>query len=167
MRYSTIFLTVVTSRLDVYSAVSKTWCMRKEGILQAMSERGIDPENISMLYDQDDDDKCCTMLTALLKKKGHPQAFFATNDMLALDVYKAAYNAGLRIPDDVSVIGYDNIQVADRLYPPLTTYLLPAKEMCRIAVDTLVRRIEGKEIIHSPVFEGRIIQRDSVRKIND
>ena len=140
---------------------------RYNGIIQAMEERNIDPQSISMLYDLNDDEKCCATLTALLKKPDHPKAFFAANDMLALDVYKAAYNAGLRIPDDISVTGYDDIPVADRLFPPLTTYLLPAKEMCRIAVDTIVKRIEGKEPTYSPILEGKIIKRDSVRKIND
>jgi LacI family transcriptional regulator len=72
-----------------------------------------------------------------------PTAIFAFSDRIALGVYHAAVLRGLRIPDDLSVIGFDNQHsVADGLFPGLTTMAIPHREMGAWGVRALVRRIE-------------------------
>lgn len=74
----------------------------------------------------------------LLDMDDPPTAIFCFNDRVALGVYEAAAERGLRIPDDLSVVGFDNDEIAATLLPPLTTLVLPHDEMARWAVDRLL-----------------------------
>ena len=66
---------------------------------------------------------------ALLALDQPPDGIFCANDLMAIGVYEALKEAGKRIPDDVAVVGYDDQEIARHLDPPLTTVLLPHREM--------------------------------------
>ena len=72
-------------------------------------------------------------------------AVFASNDQMALGVYHAAREAGRRIPEDLSVVGFDDIPEAAHFWPPLTTVLQDFTELGRRSVERLVAEIEGGE----------------------
>ncbi|HEX5789345.1 MAG TPA: LacI family DNA-binding transcriptional regulator [Woeseiaceae bacterium] len=67
-----------------------------------------------------------------------PTAIFTGNDEMAIGVYQAVRQAGLRIPEDLSIVGFDDSPMATRIWPPLTTVRLPIVHMGRIAVQLLV-----------------------------
>ena len=99
----------------------------------------------------------------LLSLSERPTAVFAGNDVSAVGVYQALYRAGLRVPQDVSVVGYDDIELARYLTPPLTTIHQPQEELCRQAVDTLLERIQGADDAPRIIsLEPTLIQRESV-----
>jgi LacI family transcriptional regulator len=75
---------------------------------------------------------------ALLALKPRPTAIFCGNDEMAAGVYKAARDAGLAIPADVSVVGFDDSAMASRLYPLLTTVRLPIHDMGQMAAAKLI-----------------------------
>jgi LacI family transcriptional regulator len=102
--------------------------------------------------------------TELLSLPGRPTAIFAASDQMALGVYEAARQQGLRIPDDLSVIGFDDLPEAGWASPPLTTVRQPLSEMGSLAARTLVRLIRG-ETVESPRIElsTRLVQRASVQ----
>ena len=82
----------------------------------------------------------------LLSATNRPTALFCFNDRMAMGAYHAAAELGLRIPQDLSVVGFDNQElIADGLRPGLTTVALPHYEMGAWAVDALIARIEGHE----------------------
>lgn len=81
--------------------------------------------------------------TDLLSLGDRPTAIFAGNDMQALGVYEAARTLGLSIPDDVSVVGYDDIQVASWVSPALTTVHQPLTEMAEEAARLVLRLRDG------------------------
>jgi DNA-binding LacI/PurR family transcriptional regulator len=68
-------------------------------------------------------------------------ALFAFNDISAMGAIRACREAGLRVPEDISVVGFDDIQSAAYQNPALTTVRQPLREMGRIAAETLLRRI--------------------------
>ena len=72
-----------------------------------------------------------------------PKALFAINDMYALGAYAGARDRGLAVPDDVSVVGFDDIFLAEVAQPALTTVRQPLREMLRTTVTMLVDRLEG------------------------
>ena len=80
---------------------------------------------------------------ALMQLPAPPTAIFCSNDMMALGSYEALRTLGLRIPDDVSVVGYDDRELAQFLHPPLTTVLLPHYEMGATAVELLLEFVES------------------------
>lgn len=80
----------------------------------------------------------------LLERKVKFTALFAYNDLSAIGAIGAFREAGLRIPEDVSVIGFDDIPVGTYILPALTTIRQPLKQMGQIAAKTVVEQIEGK-----------------------
>ncbi|MBG6184248.1 LacI family transcriptional regulator [Arthrobacter sp. CAN_A214] len=95
-----------------------------------------------------------------------PTAIFAASDQMALGVYEAARQRGLRVPDDLSVVGFDDLPEAGWAAPPLTTVRQPLAEMGVLAARTLTRLING-ETIESPRIElsTKLILRESVRAL--
>lgn len=79
--------------------------------------------------------RCGEELLALPKP---PTAIFAGNDEMAVGAYQAVRRAGLRVPDDVSIVGFDDAPIATRIWPALTTVRLPIRHMGRTAVQLLV-----------------------------
>lgn len=102
----------------------------------------------------------------LLQCQQYPTAIFACSDTIAVGVYQVAWQHGLRIPEDISVIGYDNIMLSQYLTPPLTTIHQPKAELGKLAVETLLQRIkmpdqEYKTLMLTP----QLIERQSVKKV--
>jgi LacI family transcriptional regulator len=85
-------------------------------------------------------------MTVLLGLKEVPTAVVAYNDLIAVGAMDAIKHAGLRVPDNVSVVGFDDINVAAEVNPPLTTVHVHKKTMGSIAVQRLVQIIKKKEM---------------------
>jgi LacI family transcriptional regulator len=83
---------------------------------------------------------------ALLRLPEPPTAIFAGSDLQAMGVYRALYELGLRVPDDVSVVGFDDIPLASLLTPALTTVRQPVREMGALATRMLLRIIAGETL---------------------
>jgi LacI family transcriptional regulator len=127
--------------LDIPAAVG-----RLEGYKSALNDYGIsfDPELVS--YDESRQDNGYQCALQLLKKENRPSALFCFNDRTAMGVYEAIRNLGLKIPDDVAVIGFDNQEIiAAHLYPALTTMELPHYQMGVWTVQKLVEILAGVE----------------------
>lgn len=75
---------------------------------------------------------------ALLRRPDRPTAVFAGNDLQALGLYEAARELGLRIPEDLSVVGFDDLPVAPWVGPPLTTVRQPLTEMAEAAAKLVL-----------------------------
>lgn len=93
-----------------------------------------------------------------------PDAIFCASDPLALDAIYALTDIGLKVPEDVAVVGYDNIPIAEMLNPRLTTVAQPFAEMGRSAVDLLVDMIEGRASMDNSVhiYAPSLVKRNSV-----
>ncbi len=94
----------------------------------------------------------------LLKLSPRPTAVFCANDHMAAGVMAAAHRAGLRIPDDLSVVGFDDIPLARQIWPALTTVRQPLHQMAHLAARLLIRRLRGQE----PGDEERVINAQPV-----
>ena len=81
----------------------------------------------------------------LLAGKNMPTAVMCSNDMTAIGVLHAMYRAGLRVPDDLSVIGFDDIHIAEVTIPPLTTVQMSRFDLARAAVTALRACAESTE----------------------
>jgi LacI family transcriptional regulator len=76
----------------------------------------------------------------LLQMEPRPSAIFAGNDEMAAGVLQAARHLNLAVPEDLSVVGFDDFQIASRLWPTLTTVRTPTREIGRLAVERLIGR---------------------------
>lgn len=88
----------------------------------------------------------------LLARPDRPTAIFAGSDLQAMGVYEAARQAGLKIPGDLSVVGFDDLPLCQWMSPPLTTVRQPLEEMGRIAARTLLQQLDGEPLV-SPRIE--------------
>jgi DNA-binding LacI/PurR family transcriptional regulator len=97
----------------------------------------------------------------LLQLPEPPTAIFCYNDMTALGALRAAGTCGLRVPDDVSIAGFDDLFVASFTSPPLTTIRQPKREMGRRAMSILLQLLAGEEPESRIVLPGELIVRGS------
>jgi LacI family transcriptional regulator len=83
-------------------------------------------------------------------EKKHPEAVFCSNDMLAMGFIQYLVISGVQIPDDVAVLGHDDVLFADRFIVPLSTVAFPKYEMGHHAINLLLDRISHPEYSHEP-----------------
>lgn len=98
----------------------------------------------------------------LLSVRPRPTAIFAGNDLMATGAMYAIFDAGLRVPQDVAVVGYDNREIARIFRPSLTTVTLPLYDMGRASAEILLDLLLGHNQLHPEVkIRGRLIVRES------
>ncbi len=143
---------------------------RKVGIIEAFVDRGIELVNLVVRYNCDDPAHGYQEALHLLQTpETRPTAIFCYNDYCAFGVYRAAHDLGLHIPNDLSVTGFDGIEVGELLGPPLTTVSIFPQRQGEEAARLLIRAIRG-EIGPEPVgviIEPKVIIRESVRDLAD
>lgn len=102
----------------------------------------------------------------LLASVEPPTAIFATTDWMALGAMEAAVDAGLRVPQDISIIGLDDIVVSAHLHPSLTTVAVPKTELAKTACELLLRQIDGKKVENGArLVEPHLILRQSTAQL--
>ncbi len=102
----------------------------------------------------------------LLKEKHRPTAVLAGNDLMAIGVIKAWIDKGLKVPDDLSVTGFDDIPMAGMSAVPLTTIRQPQVEMGRQAAQVVLDRMQGnRSLPRRIIFDAELVVRSSVRRI--
>lgn len=115
--------------------------LRLEGYRNAMARAGLtilDGNEIIGNFEFSGGFEAMQMLLAL---EVRPQAVFICNDAMAVGAYLALYQAGLRVPQDIAIVGYDDIELAQYMTPPLTTIHQPKDELGELAIDVLIHRI--------------------------
>jgi LacI family transcriptional regulator len=102
----------------------------------------------------------------MLKQNELPTAVVASYDHLAIGAMKAIYEAGLRIPEDISLVGYDDIRECEYLITPLTTVSPPIKVMTELGVKLLLEKIENKDkpVIQHISLKPELILRETTAK---
>lgn len=106
--------------------------------------------------------------TALLRSNDVPTAFFAANNRIMLGVCRGIMDCGLQIPDDVSIVGFDDFETATMLPSPLTVIRQPLQEMALNAVDLLLSRIDKTNNMPyvTSMLKTEFVIRNSTRNVN-
>ena len=118
---------------------------RMAGYRSALAEARLEQSDEMVLADADDKEKLYQDVTNLLRERPETDAVFATNDQKAFVVMRAIHDLGLRIPEDVSIIGLDDVEMSRYMEPPLTTVAQPLYELGRRAVLRILELIRYKE----------------------
>ena len=135
----------VTNVSDLSLDFSRLLAARLRGYKEALVNAGISfDENLVVAGDfyQPSGFRATNELLALAKP---PTAIFAANDLMAFGALEAIKEHGLRVPQDISVIGFDDIPMASQVFPPLTTIRQPLAEMGRAAVRMMLAKLRGVE----------------------
>ncbi|UCH27010.1 MAG: LacI family DNA-binding transcriptional regulator [Trueperaceae bacterium] len=140
---------------------------RLDGYRKALGEAGIafEPELVAEGDFQTEGGRSAALELLSLRKP--PSAIFAANDLSAFGVMDAVRSVGLAIPDDISVVGFDDIPQASITYPKLTTVRQPLTEMGRVAVTLLLEQLHspGSEL-ESVVLKTELVNRESCGAID-
>lgn len=108
------------------------------------------------------------LMKEMLENEEPPTAVFAANDSLAVGCYRAIQERGLQIPEDISVVGFNDISIAKYLAPPLTTVHVHMNFLGRQAVRMLVERIQSERVINMHVsVSTELVIRESVGSAED
>jgi DNA-binding LacI/PurR family transcriptional regulator len=100
----------------------------------------------------------------LLSLPQPPDAVFCYNDLLAIGAMRTILSRGLRIPDDIAVVGFDDIEESRYSFPSLTTISPDKQEIARLAVAQLLHRLKGESAAPVSVHvEYRLVERESTR----
>lgn len=102
-----------------------------------------------------------TEMKAMLEGGTVPTAVIAVNDFTAAGVMKGIQEAGLRIPDDISVVSYDNTYIAEMMTPSLTSIDYNYQHFGNVLVETAIAAIEGREVPHCQLIEPKLVVRGS------
>ncbi len=143
-----------------------TSVQRQRGYQAALAAAGLELESELVAesgYTEEGGLRAADKLLALPAGR-RPTAVFAVNDLAALGLYAAARRLGLAIPQDLAVAGYNDITVAGRLDPPLTTVQVPVHEMGVVAAGMLIDQVEtGRLTSRRVVFAPQLVVRGSTR----
>jgi LacI family transcriptional regulator len=131
----------ITGRMELVSA-----CQRLQGYKDGLAAAGIAFDDRLVQVSDYNVDLSAECARALLAMPDPPTAIFAANDMSAIGVYQAAKEAGVRIPNDLSVVGFDNVRDSMFLDPPLTTVDQFIADTARLATEMVVSLVEGETL---------------------
>jgi LacI family transcriptional regulator len=127
------------------------------------------PEIPELIYEGDfSQNSGVTAANVLFDLPEPPTAIFASNDMMAMGAMDVIRHRGLRVPDDISIVGFDNIPQAAMVYPPLTTVQQPLEQMGRVATQVLLGLLTSpeKQITHLEL-PTELIVRSSTSRCKD
>ena len=142
---------------------------RYAGCKRAMEEFAVPDYKKNFVYDVNTVEEAYRRASELLRRPEpeRPTAFFASMDVLAIGIYRAVSECGLRIPEDISVVGFDNIEMTQYMMPPLTTYAAPIDELARRSVTALLAQMDDPEQTIRETLPGILVERGSVKRAAD
>lgn len=137
---------------------------RLRGYRRALEEHGIPVRNeliVSGRYEFEDGVEGARSLLALPRRQ-RPTAIFACNDHMALGVLQFAGASGIKVPDELAVCGFDDIEFARFVWPGLTTVHQPIRTVARTAADLLIRQLEGEYLKGVSIrLPASVVERES------
>jgi len=137
---------------------------RVAGYVNALAESGIDPDETLIVpgkFGYQDGEEAAVQLMSLPRP---PTAIFACNDLMAIGALRALRNLQVPVPDLVSVVGFDDIELASAVYPALTTVAQPTSEIATMSLKLLLNRIQRNDHTvggRKEVLQPELIVRDS------
>ena len=137
---------------------------RIEGYKKALEESGINIDPVKIQYGDYSFDSGKEAMEKLIKETEITSAFCVSDDVALGGIY-SAYASGLNVPNDISIIGYDNSRISYMSVPPLTTVSQPFYEMGKDGCKSVIGAIRNKSKIQSKVIPFEIVERDSVKNI--
>jgi LacI family transcriptional regulator len=137
---------------------------RQQGYLDALTAHGFPPDPDLVLNGVMDNEQNVALIRELLQRRPDIDGIFASVERLAISAYHVCKELGRRIPEDIKIIGFSNLEAASLLDPPLSTITQPAYDIGREAAKILIRAVEKKKDIlpeQSLVLNSELFQRRS------
>ncbi|MFS0725430.1 LacI family DNA-binding transcriptional regulator [Paenibacillus sp. 1P07SE] len=140
---------------------------RLEGFQQAMRNNGLTPRKEWMLDGDFSVESGKQYFNRLLSLPELPTAVFCANDLVAVGVMKAAHKAGIRVPEDLSLVGFDDIPYAANSIPELTSVSLKCYEVGRVVADQIYGMMNGGKVSREIRIMPELAIRESAAPVQD
>jgi len=138
--------------------------MREKGFIETAAKAGIRVNRSLIEYGDFTTRSGYQAMKRILERNVVPEGLFCANDYMASGAMHALYEHGLRVPEDVALVGYDDTDVATSVYPQLTTVRNPTYEIGQAAMQRLLAYINGQKNLPEVIFQPELIIRQSTRK---
>lgn len=134
---------------------------RLQGYKRALKESGIafDPSLVKSTHFREEAGEMG--MAALLEADGSPTGIFAVNDLTAIGAITVIRERGLSVPEDIAVVGYNDIPLADKFKPSLTSVRTPLEEMGQAAAEMLIALLTNQDRPRGVIFQPELVVRDS------
>lgn len=136
---------------------------RAKGARDAYRTNGVHSELLTVRWGANSEEEVKEIVSADIESDALPDVYFVSGDQKALGVYAALHERGLRIPDAVSVVGFDDISISRFLAPPLTTMAQDFPGLARSLVETVHRMAAGDTEVLGTEVPARLVVRKSTR----
>lgn len=135
---------------------------RLQGYRQTMKELGLSPDEEWIIHGDFEQETAYSKSVRLFRGRRRPTAVFCSDDFMAIGVMRRILESGLRVPGDVAVVGFDDIEAASYVQPSLTTIRQPMAGLGKASVDILLDLIDGrrKAPVHR-LLPTELVKRDS------
>ncbi len=140
---------------------------RYRGFLDAMAEHRLEVRESRVHYGDFTERGGREAVERWLQARALPTALFCSNDLMAFGALKALAEHQISVPEQVSVIGFDDLLISQYAYPPLTTMRIPRVDMAVSLVDNLIDRLAYGHINGDPVFKAELAVRNSCRPLQE
>lgn len=150
----------ISGPLDLHSART-----RRQAFLDGLRHHGLTPDRKLIREGMHTAEGGELAMSAILRLGKHPTAVVCSNDWTAIGALHAVHDAGLRVPDDISIVGFDDIPLAQYTNPSLTTVRMTASDVGATAFNALFRLI-GEEAVEGDVYQipTRLVVRESTSR---
>jgi LacI family transcriptional regulator len=135
---------------------------RCDGIRQAMTAAGLDADTLSFVETKYGIDEGAAAFDQVMTHDPRPTAVFCGNDVLAVGALRRARECGISVPGDVSIVGFDDIELAQVVYPALTTVHVPHREMGRKAGQALVKHLRDGTALEPIELHTKLVLRNTL-----
>ncbi len=135
---------------------------RLSGIKSAMQAKGLDPATLDVVETTYSIDNGAAAFAELMDRPTPPTAVFCGNDVLAVGALRQAQEMQISVPNDVSIVGFDDIELAQVAYPPLTTVHVPHREMGKRAAQILVQALQDGQSMTSLALATDVVIRGTL-----
>lgn len=135
--------------------------LRLDGFTAALTSWGVDAAEQPIEQGYNSFESGLAAARRLLASTERPTAIFASNDDMAAGAIFAAHEFGIRVPEELSVSGFDDTQLASTIYPPLTTVHQPSYDMAYAATGLLIDLVRGREVPHATELGHNLVKRGS------
>ncbi|WP_430790620.1 LacI family DNA-binding transcriptional regulator [Virgibacillus flavescens] len=137
--------------------------LRFEGFSNALKDNGLTYQSkwrLSGDFTREGGYRATKMLIA---QRDIPEAIFYANDEMAIGGMQAFYEKGIRVPDDISIIGFDDIQLSEYVTPSLTTMKQPKYEAGALSMHLIFQMLSGEKVNHNYKLATELVERKSVK----
>ncbi len=138
---------------------------RVRGIKESLSAHGLDPDSLPIIETHYEIEGGADAFEELMQTEHRPTVVMCGNDVLAAGAINRAKQLGLHVPDDISITGFDDIELASILHPPLTTVHVPHRQMGQIAAKELIDMVEKRSSGVMRKLDVRIEMRASLKSL--